>query len=90
MTSAASNAARLSAVAVALEIEVEVEDATLECGLETLLVAVLPLFVEDLERGILVWRASVEDEQACAAMFIRVRVLLCMHTSQSICQAATK
>lgn len=52
----------LSAVAVALEVKVEMQDAALKGGLEALLVAVLPLLVQDLERCVLVWRPRMKDQ----------------------------
>lgn len=37
----------LSPVAIPLEVEVEMQDPTLKCAFETLLVRILPLFVDD-------------------------------------------
>ena len=65
----------LAPVALASEVEVEVQDAALEGALEALLVAVLPLLVQDLERNVLVGRPRVEAQQACAAVLVRLRVL---------------
>ena len=44
-----------SPVPLSLEVEVQVQDATLKCALETLLMAVLPLLVDDAEGTVLIW-----------------------------------
>ena len=65
----------LAPVALAPEVKVEVEDAALKGALEALLVAVLPLLVQDLERDVLIGGTGVEAQQAGAAVLVRVRVL---------------
>lgn len=66
---------RLSAVSLTLEVEVQVHDAPLEGALEALLVAVLPLLVQDLEGYVLVRRPSAKYQQARAAVLICIRIL---------------
>ena len=65
-----------AAVALPFEVEVEVHDAALEGALEALLVAVLPLLVDDAEGNVLIGRACMEPQQAGGAMLICMGVLV--------------
>ena len=51
------------------------QDAALKGALEALLVRVLPLLVQDLEGDVLIGRARLEDQQARAAVLIRIGIL---------------
>mmetsp|Transcript_35503 Transcript_35503/g.68062 ORF Transcript_35503/g.68062 Transcript_35503/m.68062 type:complete len:361 (+) Transcript_35503:176-1258(+) len=57
-----------TAVAIALEVDVKVHDTALKRALETLLVAVLPVLIDNLKGNILVGRTGVKDQQRSFAV----------------------
>lgn len=65
-----------AAVPLAFEVEVQVEDAALEGALETLLVRVLPLLVDDAEGDVLVGRPRLYPQNAGVSVLVRLRILL--------------
>jgi hypothetical protein len=66
----------LTTIPLPFEVEIEVQNATLKSAFEALLVGILPLFVDDAESNVLIWRACLYTQNTRVSVLICLRVLL--------------